>query len=156
LAKNYKKKVAPMKTMCPISFNQANERAVQINAALAVLFMLLFLFTSYKWLIVILSIDFFVRGFLNTKYSFLNATSRTVVRICKIQPVMVNAGPKIFAAKVGFIFCCIIGLCDLLNYQSISLVIGCVFVFFALLEAVFKICIACKIYPFIYKIKTIN
>ena len=140
--------------MCPIAFKQVNERAVQINAALAVVIMLLFFFTPHRWLIVILSIDFFVRGFLNSSYSFFNAISKTIVRIFKIQPLMVNAGPKIFAARIGFIFCCIITLSYLLNYSTISLIVGYVFVFFAALEAIFRFCMACKIYPVVYRMKT--
>ena len=137
--------------MCPISFKLVNERAAQINAALTVLFILLFLFTTYKWLIFILSIDFFIRGFLNPSYSFLGVISRTILRIFKVEPLMINAGPKIFAAKIGFIFCCTIAVFYFLNFQAASYTIGYVFIFFAGLEATFRFCIACKIYPFIYK-----
>jgi len=116
--------------------------------------MILFIFTAYKWLIVILAIDFFVRGFLNPSYSLFNAVSRTIARIIKIQPLMVNAGPKIFAAKIGLVFCGLIAGFSLLNCQKTSLVLGCVFVLFAALEAMFKFCLACKLYPFVYKMKT--
>jgi len=139
--------------MCPISLKQINERAVQINAALAILFMALFFFTPYKWLILILSIDFLIRGFFSPSYSFFGAISRTILRIFKIKPLLVNAGPKIFAAKIGFIFCCLIGVFYLLDYQAISHTIGYIFIFFASLEAVFRFCVACKIYPFIYHIR---
>ena len=145
-----------MKRMCPISFKQVNERAVQINAALAVLSIIFFLFTPYKWIILILAIDFFIRGFLNLSYSFYSAISKTILRIFKIKPLMVNAGPKIFAAKIGFVFCCMIAVFYLFNFQRISLVIGSVFVFFAALEAIFRFCIACRIYPLIYKMKASN
>jgi len=137
--------------MCPISFNQVNERAVQVNAALALLSIIMFFFTPYKWLIFVLSIDFLIRGFFNPSYSFYSAVSKTILRVFKIKPQMVNAGPKIFAAKIGFIFCCIIAVCYFLNYHVMSLAVGYVFVFFAALEAIFRVCIACKIYPFIYK-----
>jgi hypothetical protein len=140
-----------MKEMCPISLEQVNERAAQINAALTVLSLICFFFTSFKWIILVLAIDFFIRGFLNVAYSFYSAVSKTILRIFKAKPVMVNAGPKIFAAKIGFIFCCLIAVCYLLNFQKISLVIGSVFMFFAALEAIFRFCIACRIYPFIYK-----
>jgi hypothetical protein len=145
-----------MKEMCPISFKQVNERAVQINAALAILSIIFFLFTPYKWIILILAIDFFIRGFLNLSYSFYSATSKIILRIFKIKPLMVNAGPKIFAAKIGFIFCCMIAVSYLFNFQRISLIIGSIFVFFAALEAIFRFCLACRVYPFIYKMKASN
>ncbi len=145
-----------MQEMCPISFTQVNERAVQINAALAMFSIMFFFFTPYKWIILVLAIDFFIRGFLNPSYSFYSAISKTILRICKIKSLMVNAGPKIFAAKIGFIFCCMIAISYLLDFWRISLIIGSIFVLFAALEAIFRFCIACRIYPFIYKIKTTN
>jgi len=142
-----------MKEMCPISFKQVNERAAQINAALAIFSIIIFLFTAHKWIILILAVDFFIRGFLNLSYSFYSAISKTILRIFKIRPLMVNAGPKIFAAKIGFIFCCIIAASYLLNFQKIGLIICSIFMFFAALEAIFRFCLACRIYPFIYKIR---
>ena len=142
-----------MKEMCPISFEQVNERAVQINATLAVCTIIFFFFSPYKLIILILVIDFFIRGFLNTSYSFYSAISKTILRIFKIKPIMVNAGPKIFAAKIGFIFCCIIAVSYFLNFHKTSLIIGSIFVFFAALEAIFRFCLACKVYPFIHKLK---
>ena len=142
--------------MCPISFKQVNERVVQLNAALTILFAVLFFITPYKWLIFLLSIDFLIRGFLNPSYSFFSAISKTFLRVFKIKPIMINAGAKVFSAKIGFLFCCMIAVSYFLNYQTISLIIGCVLIFFAALETLFRFCIACKIYPFIYKSKTTN
>lgn len=142
-----------MQTICPISFEKVNEKAAQVNAALAIVLILAFFFTPYKWLILIPTIDFFIRGFLKPSYSYFSAFSRTILRISKIDPLMVNAGPKIFAAKIGFIFCCVIAGLYWFELYSISLVIGFVFIFFAALEAIFRFCIACKIYPLICKIK---
>jgi len=145
-----------MKEMCPISFKQVNEKAVQINATLVVFSIIFFLFTHYIWIIYILAIDFFIRGFLNPSYSFYSAISKTILRIFKIKPIMVNAGPKIFAAKIGFIFCCIIAVFYLFNFQRISLIISSILMLFAALEAIFRFCLACRLYPFIYKMKGTN
>ena len=145
-----------MEEMCPISINQINERAAQVNAALTVLSIIFSLFTPYKWIILILAIDFFIRGFLNLSYSFYSAVSKIFLRIFKIKPLMVNAGPKIFAAKIGFIFCCMIAVSYFFNFQRMSLIIGSIFMFFAALEAIFRFCLACRIYPFIYKMKPGN
>jgi len=142
-----------MKEMCPISFKQINERAAQINASLAVLSIIFFFFTPYKWIILILAIDFFIRGFLDLSYSFYSAISKTILRLFKIKPLMVNAGPKIFAAKIGFVFCCVIAVSYLLNFQIISLITGSIFVLFAALEALFRFCVACRIYPLIYNLQ---
>jgi hypothetical protein len=140
-----------MEKICPISFKQVDERVVQINAVLAIL-SIFFLLTPYEWIVWILCIDFFIRGFLNPSYSFYTAISKTVLHLFKIKPLMINAGPKIFAAKIGFIFCCMIVISYVFDFPKICLVICLIFMFCATLEAIFKFCIACKIYPFIYKI----
>jgi hypothetical protein len=64
---------------------------------------------------------------------------------------MVNAGPKVFAAKIGFVFCCAISTFYLLNFPLISMAFGLIFSMCAALEALFRFCIACKIYPFIQR-----
>ena len=139
-----------MKEMCPISFSQVNEKVVRINATLSIFSLILFFFTSFKLIILILGIDFFIRGFLDPKYSPYGAISKSILYIFKAEPLMVNAGPKIFAARVGFIFCCLTALSWVLNFEKLSLIIGSIFIFFAALEAIFKFCLACRIYPFIH------
>ena len=138
-----------MKEVCPISSIQVNERAVQINAALAALSMLLFFVTPFKWILLILAVDFLIRGFLKPAYSLYSAVSKTLVRMFNIQPAMVNAGPKIFAARIGFVFCCATAIFYWMDFQFLSLCLGSIFMLFAALEAIFRFCVACKVYPFI-------
>jgi hypothetical protein len=140
-----------MNQFCPISIKQVNERAAQVNAALSVFSMLLFLLTSQKWILIVLCLDFFIRGFLDPSYSPYGAVSKAILRIAKAKPVVVNVGPKIFAAKIGFIFCCVTGIGYLTHFYRISLIAGAMLAFFAALEAIFRFCVACKIYPFICK-----
>jgi hypothetical protein len=142
-----------IKAVCPISTRRVNEKAVQLNAAFTVLAMIFFFLTVHKWLIGVLFIDFLIRGFFNPAYSFFSAVSKMVLRIFKIQPSMANAGPKIFAAKIGFVFCCLIAGFYLVHCRAISLTLASVFTTCAALEAFFRICIACMIYPYIYGIK---
>jgi len=145
-----------MELMCPVSLKQVNERVVRINAALAILTMGVFFLRPYKWIILALAIDFVIRGFFNPSYSFYSAVSRNVLRILKVKPLWVDAGPKIFAAKLGFLFCCIIAASHLLNFWILGLVAGVVFLLFAVLEAVFGFCMACQVYPFIYRIRNLK
>ncbi len=140
-----------MRKVCPISFEQINERVARVNAALVFFSLLVFMLTSFKWIVFILGIDFLVRGFLNPSFSLFSAISKNVIRILKIKPVMVNAGPKIFAARIGFAFCCAIALCYIFDFYRTSFIFSSIFMFFAALEAIFGFCIACRIYPFICK-----
>lgn len=139
-----------MNGMCPISVRLADEKVAQMNAALAVLSLLFFLFTPYRWVILLLAVDFFIRGFFDPAYSFYSTASKTFLRIFHTEPSMINAGPKIFAAKVGFAFCCMVLLCYLFDCRILGLVVGSLFALCAALEASFGFCVACKIYPLIH------
>lgn len=143
-----------MNAMCPLSLEKINENAVRINAGLAAASILLFLFSSWKWIILIVAADFFIRGFLEAKYSLFASISKKVLTLAKSEPVLTDAGPKIFAARIGFLFSCFLTVAWLLNLPVAALIIGLIFTACALLEAIFRICVACKMYPFVCKITT--
>jgi hypothetical protein len=139
--------------MCPVSFKQINENVVRINAALAFFSILLFLLTPLKWIILIVGVDFFIRGFLNPQYSIFANISKKILTLVKSKPVMVDAGPKLFAAKIGFLFCCLLTASWFFALERTALIAGIIFMTCAALEAVFKFCVACQLYPFIYSLK---
>ena len=133
---------------CPISFEQINERVARVNGALTVLSMIVFLFTPFKVIALILGSDLFIRGFLKPSYSFYSLLSTNILQLLNIQPVMTNAGPKLFAAKIGFIFCCIISLFHIFGMPTVCFIFGAMLLFFAFLEAAFGFCVACRLYPY--------
>lgn len=142
-----------MNAMCPVSFVKVNENAVRITAAQAVLAIFLFLFSPLKWVILIVAADFFVRGFGQPKYSPFAKVSKKILELVKVKPVMTDAAPKIFAARIGFLFSCLLTACWILDLSFAALIIGLMFAACAFLEAAFRFCIACKMYPLVCKIK---
>jgi hypothetical protein len=141
-----------MNAMCPLSLEKINENAVRINAGLAAAAILFFLFSSWKWIILIVAADFFMRGFLKAEYSLFANISKKILALFKSKPVMTDAGPKIFAARIGFLFSCFLTATWLLDLPVAALIIGLIFTACALLEAVFRFCVACKMYPLVCKI----
>ena len=140
-----------MNAMCPVSFEKIDENVVRANAAQAVVLLLLFLFSPWKWLILIVAADFCIRGFWQPKYSLFVAISKKIVALAKLKPVLVDAAPKIFAARIGFFFSVLLIAAWLLHQNAAAWVIGLMFAACALLEAAFRFCVACKMYPFICK-----
>ncbi|MEZ4604107.1 MAG: DUF4395 family protein [Desulfobacterales bacterium] len=63
-------------------------------------------------------------------------------------PKKTNAGPKLFAARVGFVFCFLIALLYFTGVTELSRVVAAMLIFFALLEAAFGFCVACRMYPY--------
>jgi hypothetical protein len=137
-----------MAEACPISFETINEKVARVNAALTVLCMLVFVLTPFKAVILILGADLFIRGFLKPGYSFFSLLSRRILRMLKAEPTMTNAGPKIFAAKTGFVFTGVIGLLYWLGIPAASYIFAAILALFAFLEAVAGFCVACRLYPF--------
>lgn len=137
-----------MAEACPISFGQINERVARVNGALTVLSMIVFLFTPFKAIPLILGVDLLIRGFLKSDLSFYSFISKKLLQLLNIKPVMINAGPKKFAAKIGFIFCCIISLFYFSGMPMVSFIFGAMLLFFAFLEAAFGFCVACQLYPY--------
>jgi hypothetical protein len=143
-----------MKTyaFCPISDKRIDERVVRINATLTFAFILLFVFTSSTWLLAILAVDFFLRSSQFSKYSFIGYMSRQMAKFLSSKMNFINAGPKIFAARVGLVFSLMIVTTSFLGFELLALGIALVLGTFSFLESAFGFCVACKIYPFIHKI----
>jgi hypothetical protein len=144
-----------MKTyaLCPISDKKINERVARLNAIFTFSLLILFIITSKIFVISFLLIDFALRSAELSQYSPLAILSRNILKLFNIKPKLVNAGPKIFAARIGVAFSfgvllsTAFGGWNIVGISLISLFGVCAF-----LEGVFGLCVACQIYPFVYKL----
>lgn len=135
---------------CPISDEKINERVTRFNALFTVVVLLAFALTRSIPLLLLLWIDFLLRAIPLSKYSLIAIASRTITRYLPTGN-MINAGPKIFAARVGLLFTTLILLLYLLKFLIAAMVFTGILALFAFLEGVFGICVACIIYPYLYK-----
>jgi len=139
--------------LCPISDKKINERVARLNAVITFSLLILFVITSRTIIISFLLIDFLLRSAELSQYSPLAILSRSIVKLLNIKPKSVNAGPKIFAARIGVVFSFGVLLSTAFggwNIVGISFI--SVFGVCAFLEGVFGICVACQIYPYVYKL----
>jgi hypothetical protein len=141
-----------MKTFafCPISDKKTDEQVARVNAGLTLLFILGFIFTSQIWLIGLLALDFLIRGLERSGYSPVFFTSKAISELIGLNQKPINAGPKIFAARLGFIFSILIVLTWMLNMHVFSLSIAGLLALLSFLEVAFSWCMACEIYPVLY------
>ncbi len=137
---------------CPISFKKIDENVARLNGFFTVVLLILFLSTSNIFLVLFLLADFFVRGIEKPQWSPLAIVSKYILSKIKVKPHPINAGPKIFAARIGFLFAVLISLSTLFGLNVLALVFTAVFGICAFLEAAIGFCVACKLYPFIYKL----
>jgi hypothetical protein len=143
-----------MKTsaFCPISNKKINEKVARLNAGFTILVLLIYAFTQSIITVIILGIDFFIRGSESAQYSPIRALSKFTVESLHLKPQYVNEGPKKFAARIGFVFSVLVIIAQIAGLPITANIIASIFGICAFLEGVFGFCIACRIYPFAYKL----
>ena len=137
--------------LCPVSVSRIRVQTARLNAAFTVLLIILFGFTQSLIPLAFLCIDFLMRATVLSRFSLIGFTSRNLLRYFTVNDTMINAGPKIFAARIGFILCSLILAASLLSLSLLSFMIAGILGVFAFLESALNICVACEIYPFVYK-----
>jgi hypothetical protein len=142
-----------MKTyaLCPVSEKKVNERVARLNATFTVLLIAGFIFTHYIIFVAFLAIDFYLRTADLAKYSPVAISSKSIVKYFQAKELLINAGPKIFAARIGLLLSSLIILSYILNAKVLALVIAGILGLFSFLEAAFGLCVACEIYPYVYR-----
>jgi hypothetical protein len=137
---------------CPVSDKQINERVARINGAITVLLLALFGVTQSIIPVLFLSIDFLLRATDYPRFSPIAISSGKIVRYFSLNNKLINAGPKLFAARIGLVFSSIIVISFTLNAYTFGYAIAGILGLFSFLEAVFGLCVACEIYPFVYRL----
>jgi len=139
-----------MSEVCPISSIRVNEKQARLNAFLVIASILAFLLTAQKWIIYFLILDFALRASNKGKFSPLAIVSKTILSLLKIETVMVDAQPKLFAATLGLIFCIIIAILQFMQINFFVIILSSILILLATLEACIGFCLGCKIYSLFY------
>lgn len=142
-----------MIAICPVVEKKINEKIARINAFFTFTLVFLSLLFSLEWPLLFVAFDFAMRAFYHEKLSIMTHTSKFILSLLNISPVFINAGPKIFAARIGMALTILIALFLLLEFYFTAIVIGGVLLLFSFLESVFGLCVACKIYPYLYQVQ---
>ena len=137
--------------ICPISTNKIDEHIARLNATFTVLLITALILTNNILIATFLLVDFTLRGTENSKYSILSIVSKLIVNSLGLKKKPVNSGPNVFAARIGIVFSFLVVLFSILNLQTAALAFASIFGVCAFLESAFGFCVACRIYPFVYK-----
>lgn len=138
--------------LCPVSNKRINERVARINGAFTVFLLLVSGLTSSIIPVVFLAIDFFLRASDLSGYSLISLSAKSIVSYLGIGGNIINAGPKIFAARLGLIMSSVIVISFFLGAYITALTLAIILGLLSLLEAVFGLCAACEIYPYVYSL----
>ena len=131
---------------------QVNRKVARLNAVWVFVFSMIFIFIpSWRWIVFVLLANFFIKGFFGPWYSPISQLNKAILKALKVEPEMIFAPPKIFAAKIGFVFSLVTSILYLLNYQTAAIVVIAILSVFAFLELAFEFCMGCVAHSFFTK-----
>ena len=140
-----------MQESCPIVNERVDEKIVRLNGLLVFIGLLSFVFFSYKWLILIVTADFFIRVFFGLKNSPICSFIKLGLDKTHSKPHLINAGPKKFAAKIGLFLTSTLSLLYIFNFETAGQVLGIISLIAVGAEVFFNYCVACKVYNIIQR-----
>ncbi|MFN7690027.1 MAG: DUF4395 domain-containing protein, partial [Bacteroidota bacterium] len=110
---------------------------------------IMIVFTSLRWQLgfplFVLFADFVLRAFTGQP-SPLAAVAKVIVDLLKLQAKPQLATPKKFAAGIGSVLSLSLFILVSCHQSQTAKMIGSIIILFALLEAVFTICVGCYIF----------
>ncbi len=134
--------------ICPISTERINRNVVRITGLMMASMIALYAYTGAIYFIVIVAIDYSVRAFTPLKYSPFSWLAYQIAELLKFSDRPIDKAPKIFAARVGFLFT-LATTTFYFIHSATSLAIALTLMGFALLEGLFDFCVGCLVYTYI-------
>lgn len=134
--------------ICPVSPLRINRTVVRLTGFCMAAMIGLYVWTGNIYFIVAIVVDYGVRAWTPLPYSPVSWLSHQVATALTLPAHPQDKAPKIFAARVGFLF----ALATLLLYwvnPMASTVIGLTLMIFALLEALADLCVGCLVYTYV-------
>ncbi len=138
----------------PKRVKEQNVRAVAVQV---VLISLTAAVLNLPLIMILLSIDFLIRAFINSRYSLLSYISKNfLTAVLPFRKKVILMKPKIFAAIIGMIFSASAGIVGLFGNNTVMTGLILVLLIFSFLEAFFKFCAGCWMFGILMRIHLIK
>jgi hypothetical protein len=131
--------------ICPVSSERIPALVPRFTALFVVL-LLLFGLYIHMAVLGLLVVDFYLRGFTSGRQSVLAMASRWIYSISGAHSPMVDKAPKLFAARLGFVFSAFIFMSVIGGFSTVAFYLSVGLIVFALMECVFNFCVGCLLY----------
>ena len=131
-----------------MSPGRTDRNVVRITGFMMAVMIALYALTGNVLFVAVIAVDYFIRAFTSVNQSPFGWLACHVARIFNLPEHPIDKAPKIFAARVGFLF----SLATVVLYfvfPPASLVVGLALMGFALLESVFDFCVGCVVYTYV-------
>lgn len=135
--------------ICPVSPERLDENRVRVTALGVVLLLGVYFVTGSALVPALLTVDFFIRAFTSLSYSPLSYLARLFVKAMGTSEILIDKAPKVFAARIGFIFISLTTLGALLDLPLLAGISGSTLVLFAFLECGLNFCMGCWVYSLV-------
>jgi len=137
------------KLICPVSPHRVDENIVRFTALWVVLLSGLTVLYPNFYIPLYLAVDFSLRAFTKARFSPLSWVSHQFIDLLKLQPILIDKAPKIFAARIGLSLTLLMSVSALLGLDIILISISSILMFFAFLECGINFCTGCWVYTYI-------
>jgi hypothetical protein len=134
--------------ICPISPLRVKHSVVRITGFMMASLIALFVFTGNLLFLGLCVVDYAIRAFTPLAYSPFSLLADWLAGALGLSDEHIDKAPKIFAARVGFLFALTALLLTSVQ-PEIGLAVALTLMSFALLESLFALCVGCLVYTYI-------
>lgn len=134
--------------ICPTSPLRVNRNVVRVTGFLMAMMIALYAYTGNIYFVAAIVLDYAMRAFTSLPYSPFSWLAQQLVAALRLPVHTQDKAPKIFAARVGFLF----ALATVVLYPfhpTASLLVGLTLMGFALLESLLDLCVGCLVYTYL-------
>ncbi len=131
--------------ICPISTARINEYTGRLTGGVMAALLAVYGLTGNRTFVLTSLLDYSLRAWTPIRYSPASWLATQVVRRTPLPEIPIDKAPKIFAARVGFLFAL---TSIVVSFRSFRASRGVAFMLmsFALLESVGNVCVGCLVY----------
>lgn len=133
---------------CPISGDRISEAQPRVSAFIVIVLLGASMLLNSFVIPLLLAFDFSQRGFVGRRYSVIGQLAYYVASKWFSNAPQIDRAPKVFAARLGFLFTGLIFILHVIGASGIANILSALLIVFASLECFFNFCIGCYIYTF--------
>lgn len=138
-----------MRTLiCPMSPQRINHSVVRLTGAMMALLIMLYAATGSSLFLMLAAGDYAIRAWTTLPYSPFSWLAARMSTLLHLPGGQINKAPKVFAARVGFLFALTATLLAFVLPVA-ALAVALTLMVFALLESIFDICVGCLVYTYV-------
>ncbi len=131
--------------LCPISSERVEENTVRITGFFILIILVASILLRLEFLLGIVMFDYFIRAFTTLPHSPLSWFSQKILHRFHWHAKKIDKAPKIFAARVGFLFVVTGSILTLIS-PMVGYMLLVVLGAFACLESMGNLCMGCLVY----------